>query len=222
MCENHNWGNFRILAEVVFSCPEVILGPKECTMNIIKLVYKRVSLVSRKHKKLDSDHSPKSSEIKALAVPLKNNHVQQKHLQKMEMKITLFFLLATCCSLCYSLPAPIPQQQDSSETQALSPEHDTARKLWSQAKLAYKNIMKEIPKVKRTRSRRQAAGSSSLPIDADAAFANVTGPRYIKDLYKNLTNSTSTQQANTIRSLKYSQIGKNCCKQLAPNNFARL
>ena len=47
----------------------------------------------------------------------------------------------------------------------------------------------DAPRVKRT---------------AEEALANVTGPKYIKDLY---LSDTTSSQANTIRSLKYTQIG---------------
>lgn len=127
----------------------------------------------------------------------------------MKITISLLFLLAACLALSYSLPAGSPKQLDS-EAQPLSVEHETARMLWSRAKRVYKDVMKDVPRVKRTtRSKRQAAGaaasSTSSLENADAALANVTGPKYIKDLY--FSNSTSSQ-ANTIRSLKYSQIGK--------------
>ncbi len=121
------------------------------------------------------------------------------------MKHTLFllYLLATCCVQSHSLPAA------SQDSKALSFEHDNARKMWSRAKLAYKNIMKEEFNTKKLK-RREATGSSTSPnVDPDdnIALANMTGPKYVKDLFKNISNYNPTQ-ANIIRSLKYSPNGK--------------
>ena len=112
-------------------------------------------------------------------------------------------LLLTCW-FCTSQSKPASLQEPEDERAPLSPLTDQARKLWNNAKKTYRRMVKEHHhfRVKKTVSNQQTVAEVN-----EALLANVTGSKYIKDLYRNLTNSSTSMptQANTIRSLPISK-----------------
>ena len=81
-------------------------------------------------------------------------------------------------------------------------------KLWNGVNVAYRRRTANLGK--RARAKRQGAGSPSATINnrVDFEHANMTGPKYFVDLYRNLSISTQHIQANTIRSLPYFTEGE--------------
>ena len=84
---------------------------------------------------------------------------------------------------------------------------EEARKLWNNVKKSYQQIQHLKSQSKRSNAR---SDDNDLQID-EAIMANITGAKYIIDLYKNLSNHTTTMptEANTIRSLPF--IAKGGC-----------
>lgn len=108
---------------------------------------------------------------------------------------TVLLCILGLCALGYSLPAPSDSAQEGS--QPLSPHLESARQMWNGAKKTLRRL-----------NRREVTEPQTQQPQIDPAIlANITGQKFILDLYKNLTNSTvhhKTTQGNTIRSLKYS------------------
>ena len=119
-------------------------------------------------------------------------------------KLSLLFLLvlSAVCLQCYSKPAVAPSSP-AEDSHPLSPELESARQVWNGARKAYKGVQKQL----RPRSRRQVGGNggtSTTPQYTQEDLSAITGPKYIVDLFKNISNSTSKPtQVNTIRALNY-------------------
>ena len=99
----------------------------------------------------------------------------------------------------WALASSMPAKK---EEPALSPEFEQARRLWSGARKAYKNIQRQL--LSRRRTRRQVATTTGQGVANVDDLANITGP-FILELYKNITNesiaATTTANTNTIRSI---------------------
>ena len=119
--------------------------------------------------------------------------------------LSMVFLLV----LCYSaLSCGVPAHAASS-SEHLSSQQDSARKMWNAAKMAHKRLL--APK----RARREEASTpTEIPSPAQPSSP---APRYIMELFNNLTNATNEvaidnanaiASANTIRSAPYSPPGE--------------
>lgn len=114
-----------------------------------------------------------------------------------------FLLVLSCFALSWGLPA-----HPASTNEHLTSQHDSARKMWNAAKMAYKSnkrLLTHTPK----RTRRQASAPPA------PSGLNVNAPKYIVDLYNNLTHNSTSEvdadavaTANTIRSAPYSPPGE--------------
>lgn len=126
-----------------------------------------------------------------------------------------FLVFLGLYALASSMPAK-KGEEGGLAAGALTPEFEQARRLWSGARKAYKNIHRQLVERRRTRTRRQAGTTSGVASNGATSvddLANITGP-YILELYKNLTNdsitATKATQANTIRSLPPYQSEYKC------------
>lgn len=120
----------------------------------------------------------------------------------------VLLVLLTVLQLAYSVPLQVEEKVLNSELEkAADSSYDpieTARKLWSDAKRLQRRLRPKRSPVSSQSSQPQPVG---LPDNL-----SISGPKYILDLYKNLTTNPGLQQttqANTIRSLQTSpDIGK--------------
>ena len=120
------------------------------------------------------------------------------------LALLVYVELSTSKPVLEEAPGSLTNSNDKNEVDSSYDPIEEARQLWNGAKRLQRSLR---PRRKRSVSASVPPANNELP-----ANLNISGPKYILDLYRNLTRNPAMQQttqANTIRSLQTSEnIGR--------------
>ena len=130
----------------------------------------------------------------------------------MDYRIAISAVFTLVLSLWFAAPiasAPSKNYGDLKGSEPLQPHLEAARRLWNGAKKSYKAFQQGLT---RKITKRSVVNVNRRSVSEHEVLTNLTATKYMLDLYRNLTNSTTseskTTEANTIRSLLYNEKSK--------------
>ena len=127
--------------------------------------------------------------------------------------LLLLFTLSVCLVVSLGKPSTYNLEEREAGVKPLSLEVDKTRKMWNEAKQAYKKMQKSIDKAAIPRAKRSDLPSSE-PTQVPPELANITGSKYMLELYNNITDDTrhmrANTQANTIKFLTFVKKYRKC------------
>lgn len=125
------------------------------------------------------------------------------------MVATVLLLLCIYTAPSFQLPVATTDAQAASLDDGVSAV-EVARKLWSDAKKLHRKLRRRSTVTDDSSDSSHAQQPTDQSMSSERSGSpNVTAPKYILELYRNLSNtSQETTQANTIRTLQTISKGK--------------
>ena len=108
-------------------------------------------------------------------------------------------ILLLCAQLTIQVPLPSEEPAPLPEREASYSPVEDARKFWNDAKKLGRKLTPRI---------RRSEGVTVETTSATQPESNITAPKYILEVYRNLSKRPEPTEANTIRSLQTVVKGK--------------